>query len=526
VNDRWAAAVKLPSAGAAVTVDAREAGQDPSEPVPSCGTTQLRNAVWYRIAAPATGTHATFTATGRTGGTVLAVYAVMPNAGTELACVTAPAGVTARLEHVLAAKLTFYVGVGSAPGAGPAAPALAGDVFDVRVSAARTPWRAILPLAARRQGVQAAGTPRELLSFGGLQTSFQPGAETGFHSQAVNRLDLRTGKWSVVAQLPIGLSYGAAVRLGARIFLPGGQSNPVNGANCVVNTTLSYDVTKRRFTEVDPISGPPHWDYAAAPDASRGLFYRVGGAWDPTPCDTPSGGADVQISNRLSAYQPGGRRWLELVPMTVPRRGPSAQVLGGKLVVTGGLGAAGAVDTTEIFDPATGRWALGPAMPVPVYGAASGVGYAADGRELMYVAGGWTHGSGGTDVGITQILDLRAGRWTTLAGRATPRDALAGAVAGGMLFSVAGHGPQPLRAVERLKVDLAPPRVRVRRQGDRVVARASDPSTVTRIEWRLGRSVLGRGARLPIAAARPGMRVHVWDAAGNVAVVKLTAAPA
>ena len=95
-------------------------------------------------ARPTNGALVTFMARGRTLGSALAVFAVAPNAGTELACVSAGAGAAARLEHLLAPKLTYYLAVGTPATGTPAAPT-GGDILDVQVAVAMAPSLVVPP---------------------------------------------------------------------------------------------------------------------------------------------------------------------------------------------------------------------------------------------------------------------------------------------------------------------------------------------------------------------------------------------
>lgn len=512
-NDRWQAATVMRGERLVTSVDARTATADPGEPAPSCtSNAQLPNGVWYRVRAPRRGSILRVAVRGQAAGSVTAVFAVAPNVGTELSCSSAEADAIQGFEHVLIAGMTYYVLVGTKPG-GP----VRGDVLDVQLDIRRTGWGGVLPLPARRQGVQAVGHGAAVFAIGGLQTSYRQGAEPAFHSSSVERWDARRGRWRTVGTLPIGMSYGQAIRLGRKVHLPGGQTNPVNGANCAVPTHLVYDLRTQRTESATAVSGPATWDYAGAADERNGLVYLAGGAWDPTPCDV-GGRNDQQVTGRIRAWHPKSGRWFELTPLVEPRRGATAQVVGGKLLVMGGLRGSTASAVVERYDPGTGRVAQLAPMPLPVYAPASGLGQGPDGRPLVYVTGGWTHAAGGADTGATQVYDVRADRWRLLASRMTPRDAVGGAVAGGYLYAVAGHGPQPIRAVDRLKIDAAPPAVRLVRSGSTTVARATDPAGIVSIEWRVGRRLVARGARASSSVVRGG-RVTVRDAAGNVRTV-------
>lgn len=528
-NDDMARATPIPAAGISSQVDAAGAPADPADPVPSCNSNERSaGSAWFRLS---TGRRARprilrVSARGTTQAAVVAVYAVAPHAGTELVCARATAGAAAaRVEHALQPGLDYFVMVGSQ--------GTAGDGVEVAITHAATAWTPVAPLPARRQGVAAADSPDgALLAFGGLQTSFVPGAESGFHSRDVLRRDPRTGVWKVVAQMPSGLSYGRSVRVGRNVYLPGGRSNLVNGAGCLTKAHVVYDTRRRAFATAASHAGPPTYDYAAAADPATGSYFMVGGAWDPTPCDIGNPRDDTQPTGAARAYDTRSGIWTELPPLYTPRRGAAAAVAGGRLFVAGGLQGTQAVGVLEVYLPQQRQWFRGADMPVPVYGAAAGLGWDSSGKPLLYVSGGWTHtaaGRGGVagETGVTQVYDPATNRWKLLGAAGTPRDALGSAVAGGFLYAVGGFQGQPIRSVERLRLDPVPPRitrVQVARQGRLVLlrVRARDAqSGIASVEWRVpGARRPVRGATVRVAVS-PGARVVlvVRDRAGNARTV-------
>jgi serine/threonine protein kinase/N-acetylneuraminic acid mutarotase len=98
-------------------------------------------------------------------------------------------------------------------------------------------------------------------------------------------------------------------------------------------------------------------------------------------------------------------RWTELPPLSQPRAAAAAAVVGDRIIVTGGVNAAGELlNTTEIFDG--NAWKPGAPIPTPrqMSGAAS------DGN-LVYVLGG-TNGT--SDLATVEAYDPAADKWTSL----------------------------------------------------------------------------------------------------------------
>lgn len=524
-NGSLSAARVIGAKGISERIETSDSGTEASDPTPSCNAGQrAAGTAWYVIRTPRRGAARVLrvTALGAQRPAVVALYAISPLDGTELTCsrASAAAMTTRPLDHVLARGLTYVVLIGS-QGA-------TGDTIDVRISVDHTKWRASAPIAARRQGILVVdGADGAVYSFGGFQTSYLPGAQSGFHSQAVNRRDPVSGTWTVVAQLPVGLSYGRAVRIGGRHYLPGGQSNLENGAGCINATHHVYNERRRSFSTAATYTGPATYDYAASADPARRSYYMVGGVWDPTPCD---GRNDVVVTGAARVFDTRRNVWLEIAPLNSPRRGPTANVLNGWLYVAGGLTATSESSARlEAYDPAKRIWYRGADMPVPVYGAASGVGWDTQGLPLLYVAGGWTHttaGRGGTagETGVTQVYNPRTNRWSVLPAAVTPRDALGSAVVRGHLFAVGGFQGQAVRAVEHLNIDLAAPKIvslTRHREGGRLVlrVRASDAqSGIASATWRISgrrRTLTGMQVRIapPTRPVTATVIVHDW--AGN-----------
>lgn len=122
-------------------------------------------------------------------------------------------------------------------------------------------------------------------------------------------------------------------------------------------------------------------------------------------------------------------RWVELPPLLQPRAAAAAAVVGDRIIVAGGVGANGRlVTTTEIFDG--NSWTLGAAMPTPRQLLAA----ASDG-SLVYTVGG---SDGTADLTTVEAYNPATNTWSTLPDLPEPRSGLGVAVAGGRLVTVGG----------------------------------------------------------------------------------------
>lgn len=139
-------------------------------------------------------------------------------------------------------------------------------------------------------------------------------------------------------------------------------------------------------------------------------------------------GANTQIATD-KVWRVVNSRWVELPPLLQPRAAGAAAVVGGRLVVTGGVGANGRLlNTTEVFDGNT--WKLGAEMPTPrqMLGAASD-------DKVVYAVGGT---DGTSELPTVEAYDPAADSWTSLPALPQPRSDLGLAIADARLVAVGG----------------------------------------------------------------------------------------
>ena len=121
--------------------------------------------------------------------------------------------------------------------------------------------------------------------------------------------------------------------------------------------------------------------------------------------------------------------WVELPHLLQPRAAAAAAVVGERIIVTGGVGANGALlNTTEIFDG--NAWTLGAPIPTPRQMLA-----AASDAKLVYAVGGST---GAAELPTVEAYDPAANSWAPLPELAQPRSDLGVAIADGRLVAVGG----------------------------------------------------------------------------------------
>ena len=105
--------------------------------------------------------------------------------------------------------------------------------------------------------------------------------------------------------------------------------------------------------------------------------------------------------------------------------------------MAGGLSPLGeAVSEVEVFDPATGEWTSGPALPTGIHHAA----LVSDGERLLLV-GGYIGASFATITDLVLVLEDRADAWTEGPSLPEPRAAGAAAWDGTRVVYGGGVGP-------------------------------------------------------------------------------------
>jgi N-acetylneuraminic acid mutarotase len=221
----------------------------------------------------------------------------------------------------------------------------------------------------------------------------------------------------------------------------------------------------------------------ASATAGSGASASVGSGGGPGAGGTGSGAAGGSSASAGGAGGGAPQGWATLPPLPGgPRQETAVVALGGKVWVIGGFdGAAAVVDAVEVYDPASGTWSDGPALPTPLHHANATVvgdriwllGHCRSGSftahgdvwsldpdagawveatpmpvgtarcasavgalgELVYVAGGLRGG----DVADVSVYDTVRDNWTALGDLPGPRDHLAGGVADGTFFAVGGR---------------------------------------------------------------------------------------
>ena len=225
----------------------------------------------------------------------------------------------------------------------------------------------------------------------------------------------------VTAKLDQNGSGGSGVIAGSLISVPYGKPAPAGYSLYQRGTP-----TELVWEEKAPVS-VARYAYDGV-EVLDGKIYFVG-----------SDGSARKIAER---YDPETNSWEAIAPMSVVRAGVAASVLNGKLYAAGGSSLSG----VEVFDPSTGNWSTGPALPSEVR---SGIAITIGAKT--YLIGGIN----ASNQKINQVLcfDPSTNQWSAKANMQTARSghklvwfenriwAIGGGVDGNALRKVESYDP-------------------------------------------------------------------------------------
>ena len=209
-------------------------------------------------------------------------------------------------------------------------------------------------------------------------------------------------------------------------LLPGG---PVliaggEGTSGVLNSAEVYNPDHRRFTATGSMT--QRRSHHTATPLPGGKVLVVGGK-------DPSGAA----LDSVELYDPATRQWTPLPSSLAEGRWLHTTTLlpGGKVLIVGGRNSAGALDSVELYDVARGRWADSSSLNQARFGHTT----TWLPRGGVLVAGGY--GANGTPLQSAELYDPATRQWTLTANMASTRaNHTAAFLPSGKVFVFGGGG--------------------------------------------------------------------------------------
>ena len=261
-----------------------------------------------------------------------------------------------------------------------------------------------------------------LLVISGIYFALSPDNKAGSKNASGQPTAQPPMQWKPITNARVSRDAAATTQADGTIWIFGG----IRGDGALTGLQEGYDPVIDSWKGGDDLPTPVSHAMAVTWQGNPVVL----GGWKPEGGKTVASDQVWRVINS---------RWVELPHLLQPRAAAAAAVVGDRLVVTGGVDAAGALlNTTEVFDG--NAWTLGAPIPTPRQMLAA----ASDGK-LMYTVGG-TNGT--ADLATVEAYDPGAKAWTPLPALGQPRSDLGVAIVDGRLVAVGGvSAGQPLKRV-------------------------------------------------------------------------------
>ena len=324
----------------------------------------------------------------------------------------------------LAALSCVFVGVAAANAQAPEV-TNPGDVRTLTANTAFSPgdpdpaWADRAPMPTARAGFGAAAANGKVYAIGGAILNNCTTVAT------VEAYDPATDSWITnLPDMPLPLRYRpAAGTLDSIIYVVGGAQT-VNVCNdTALDTVQAFDPVTNTWSEKPPASMPTaRIQVGLGVDGVNHLLYAVGGA-DPAP--------DYTALDTVEVYDPATDSWTTKQHLNTPRAAPAVAAVNGKIYAIGGQTENGvAIDSVEVFDPDANTWRTRRSvMPHPRINSAAAIV-----DDKIYVMGGENEGINST----VDVYDPSSDTWTTVASLPTARRLLGAAVVDNIIYAVGG----------------------------------------------------------------------------------------
>ncbi|MEQ8406515.1 MAG: kelch repeat-containing protein [Oceanicaulis sp.] len=283
------------------------------------------------------------------------------------------------------------------------------------------PWRAGPDLAHARSGLSAAVLDGRIYAAGGAGLTAPRDDFEVYEPE--------TGRWSPRKPLPVGLERFAMATFADRVWVAGGYSSEAGAEPGVEVWSFSPE-----DNDWEPETALPGPKASFALIDLDGRLFALGGE-DGAP--------------GMFVFDPEDAAWTAVAaPAEINRRGAAAVASQGEIWMIGGAAAGDATARVDVYDPVTGVWRIGPALPEPRAGHAAAV---IDG--VIHVFGGRSADMRRT---LSDHLALEDGAWTSKTAMPAARTEAAAATLDGEIWLIGGGAGAgffaPFTAVESVDV--------------------------------------------------------------------------
>jgi Kelch motif len=235
-------------------------------------------------------------------------------------------------------------------------------------------------------------------------------------------------QWQTMAEAPTSRTEVTGATLDDRILVTGGF---VEGGATVPLVEV-YQPRQDRWEEGPPLPIALNHAMSAVADGTVIVAggYRGPGLTNP--------------SDRVFALS-NGEGWVEMARLPESRAAGGMAAVGATLVVVGGVGSGGLIETTAVWDPEVAVWEEVAGLITP----REHLGVAAAGGRV-YAVGGRTTGLG--NLASFEVFDLSLMDWERLPDLPTPRGGLAASAIGDLVIAVGGEEQATFDEVEAYDV--------------------------------------------------------------------------
>ena len=262
------------------------------------------------------------------------------------------------------------------------------------------------PMPTARYGLSAVMEGGKLYALGGDVDALG--------TNAVERYDPKSDRWTRLAPMPTPRAYFAAAAVGGKIYAIGGVLQDASGARGL-DTVEVYDTRTGRWSAAAPLPRVCLFCTATAVDEK---IFVIGG----------QPGVDAGSEERVSVLDTRTGRWSEGPAMTTGRGLAGVALLEDRIWVAGGAHRSKAISSVESFGLVTNSWRAEQGLPW------RGVGNAAAAGGRLYVFGG----SDGTRADIASMAVYDGDHWRDAPPMPTGRSSFASASDGTRIFAVGG----------------------------------------------------------------------------------------
>ncbi|KAM4721951.1 actin-binding protein IPP isoform 1-T2 [Rhinophrynus dorsalis] len=229
----------------------------------------------------------------------------------------------------------------------------------------------------------------------------------------VERFDTFSQYWSTVSSLHQARSGMSVAVLEGRIYVIGGEKDSM-----IFDCVECYDPVNKQWTAVSSMNQPR---CGLGVCACHGVIYALGG-W-----------VGAEIGNSIERFSPEENTWQEVGYMIVPRYNFACCERQGMIYVVGGMSHEGTeLRSAEVYDPIGKRWMSLP--PMSTCRAYLGV---ASLNDCLYAVGGWNERQDALNT--VEKFSFEEEQWVEVAPMKNPRAGVSVVCVNGLLYAAGGR---------------------------------------------------------------------------------------